>query len=158
MLKNDKETLPLAGTLRRLAVIGRWRMRRPRCAVLVGRGGCGRACQRRGGFACNTLGIPGGACAGRCNRERGCVGHCSGSRCVRDGRRHPAGVGEAADMSGRPRAVRIWIFPEAASIRRGGVRARAAPGETVIVVLFSGRPLVVPWLVEQADALLAAWF
>jgi beta-glucosidase len=28
----------------------------------------------------------------------------------------------------------------------------------VIVVLFSGRPLVVPWLVEKADAVLAAWF
>src|SRR5258706_9871531 len=33
--------------------------------------------------------------------------------------------------------------------------ARAKP---VIVVLFSGRPLVVPWLVEKADAVLAAWF
>ncbi len=28
----------------------------------------------------------------------------------------------------------------------------------VIVVLFSGRPLVVPWLIERADAVLAAWF
>ena len=31
-------------------------------------------------------------------------------------------------------------------------------GKPVIVVLFSGRPLVVPWLAEKADALLAAWF
>jgi len=36
-------------------------------------------------------------------------------------------------------------------------RARAA-NKPVIVVLFSGRPLVVPWLVEKADAVLAAWF
>jgi beta-glucosidase len=28
----------------------------------------------------------------------------------------------------------------------------------VIVVLFSGRPLVVPWLIDKADAVLAAWF
>jgi beta-glucosidase len=28
----------------------------------------------------------------------------------------------------------------------------------VIAILFSGRPLVVPWLIEQADAVLAAWF
>jgi beta-glucosidase len=28
----------------------------------------------------------------------------------------------------------------------------------VIVILFSGRPLVVPWLVERANAMLAAWF
>jgi beta-glucosidase len=32
------------------------------------------------------------------------------------------------------------------------------PAIPVIVVLFSGRPLVVPWLVDQAGALLAAWF
>src|SRR5262249_34676738 len=31
-------------------------------------------------------------------------------------------------------------------------------GLRVVVVLFSGRPLVIPWLAEQADALLAAWF
>ena len=36
-------------------------------------------------------------------------------------------------------------------------RARAM-NKRVIVVLFSGRPLVVPWLVEKADAVLAAWF
>jgi beta-glucosidase len=28
----------------------------------------------------------------------------------------------------------------------------------VIVILFSGRPLIVPWLVERADAVVAAWF
>jgi beta-glucosidase len=36
-------------------------------------------------------------------------------------------------------------------------QARAAD-KRVIVILFSGRPLVVPWLVERADAVLAAWF
>jgi beta-glucosidase len=34
-------------------------------------------------------------------------------------------------------------------------RAHAIP---VVVVLFCGRPLIVQWLVEQADALLIAWF
>jgi beta-glucosidase len=28
----------------------------------------------------------------------------------------------------------------------------------VITILFSGRPLIIPWLHEQSDALLAAWF
>ena len=36
-------------------------------------------------------------------------------------------------------------------------RARASK-VPVVAVLFSGRPLAVPWLAEQADALLAAWF
>jgi beta-glucosidase len=39
------------------------------------------------------------------------------------------------------------------------VTARAhALGIPVVAILFSGRPLVVPWLAEHADALLAAWF
>jgi beta-glucosidase len=33
-----------------------------------------------------------------------------------------------------------------------------ARGIRVIVSLFSGRPLIVPWLAEKADALLAVWF
>ena len=41
--------------------------------------------------------------------------------------------------------------------RRVFERARALR-KPVIVVLFSGRPLIVPWLVERADAVLAAWF
>jgi beta-glucosidase len=36
-------------------------------------------------------------------------------------------------------------------------RARALR-KPVIVILFSGRALIVPWLIEQADAVLAAWF
>jgi beta-glucosidase len=31
-------------------------------------------------------------------------------------------------------------------------------GKRVSVVLFSGRPLVLPWLFDQADAVIAAWF
>jgi beta-glucosidase len=34
----------------------------------------------------------------------------------------------------------------------------AALAKPVIVVVFSGRPLVLPWLIEKADAVLAAWF
>ena len=36
-------------------------------------------------------------------------------------------------------------------------RARAR-GKPVIALLFSGRPLIVPWLIEQAGAVIAAWF
>jgi len=68
-------------------------------------------------------------------------------------------LGEAATMSGEA-ASRAYLdlpgkqcrFAEAVFEH---AHARAKP---VIVVLFSGRPLVVPWLVEKADAVLAAWF
>jgi beta-glucosidase len=68
-------------------------------------------------------------------------------------------LGEGAGMSGegasrvdpglpgRQRALAEAIFDVA--------KARKSP---VIVVLFSGRPLIMPWLVERADAVLAAWF
>ncbi len=60
--------------------------------------------------------------------------------------------GEAAsraylDLPGKQRQFAEAVFKRA--------RTLAKP---VIVVLFSGRPLVVPWLVEKADAVLAAWF
>jgi beta-glucosidase len=68
-------------------------------------------------------------------------------------------VGEAADMSGEAASR---AFPELPGEQRALAeavleRARVA-GVPVVVVLFCGRPLIVPWLVERADALLVAWF
>ncbi len=64
-------------------------------------------------------------------------------------------VGEAANMSG-----------EAASRANPGLPGRQqqlaevvlASGRPVVAVLFSGRPLMVPFLAEKARALVAAWF
>lgn len=60
--------------------------------------------------------------------------------------------GEAASrahlgLPGRQREFADAVFERARQQRK-----------RVIVVLFSGRPLVIPWLAEKADALLAAWF
>ncbi|MDP9012763.1 MAG: glycoside hydrolase family 3 C-terminal domain-containing protein, partial [Pseudomonadota bacterium] len=68
-------------------------------------------------------------------------------------------VGEAATMSGEA-ASRAHLglpgsqreFAEAVFARAGQLR------KPVIVVLFSGRPLVVPWLADKCSAMLAAWF
>jgi beta-glucosidase len=68
-------------------------------------------------------------------------------------------LGEAATMSGEA-ASRAHLglpgkqreFAEAVFERARQLR------KPVIVILFSGRPLVIPWLAESADALLAAWF
>jgi beta-glucosidase len=68
-------------------------------------------------------------------------------------------LGEAAEMSGEAASR---AFPELPGEQRAlaeavleRARARRVP---VAVVLFCGRPLIVPWLAEQADALLVAWF
>jgi beta-glucosidase len=68
-------------------------------------------------------------------------------------------VGEAATMSGEA-ASRAHLglpgrqreFAEAVFERAGQLH------KPVVVVLFSGRPLVVPWLADRSDAMLAAWF
>jgi beta-glucosidase len=68
-------------------------------------------------------------------------------------------LGEAAIMSGEAASR---AYPELPGRQRELAQAvfeRAASSATpVIAILFSGRPLVIPWLAEQADAVLAAWF
>jgi beta-glucosidase len=68
-------------------------------------------------------------------------------------------VGEAAAMSGEAACRTDLDLPGAQPRLVRAVLARArALAKPVVSVLFSGRPLAVPWLVESSQALLAAWF
>jgi beta-glucosidase len=68
-------------------------------------------------------------------------------------------LGERAPMSGEAASRATPTLPGRQQALAEAVTARAkALGIPVVVVLFSGRPLVIPWLAEHADALLAAWF
>jgi beta-glucosidase len=68
-------------------------------------------------------------------------------------------VGEAAGMSGEAASRAHLGLPGKQHEFAQAVFERARScAKPVIVVLFSGRPLVLPWLVEKADAVLAAWF
>ena len=68
-------------------------------------------------------------------------------------------LGEGATMSGEAASR---AFPELPGRQRelaeAVLRHAAQLGKPVIALLFSGRPLIIPWLAEKADALLAAWF
>jgi beta-glucosidase len=68
-------------------------------------------------------------------------------------------LGEAAVMSGEASSRAHLGLPgiqrRLAEAIFERVQGSAIP---VIVILFSGRPLIVPWLVERADAVVAAWF
>jgi beta-glucosidase len=68
-------------------------------------------------------------------------------------------LGEAAVMSGEAASRAHLDLPGAqrafAETALDHARSRGIP---VIAVLFSGRPLVVPWLAARADAVLAVWF
>jgi beta-glucosidase len=68
-------------------------------------------------------------------------------------------LGEAADMSGEAACRAHLGLPGQQREFAQAVFDRARSlGKPVIAVLFSGRPLIVPWLMQQADAVLAAWF
>lgn len=68
-------------------------------------------------------------------------------------------LGERATMSGEAASRATPALPGRQQALAEAVTARArALGIPVVAILFSGRPLVVPWLAENADALLAAWF
>jgi beta-glucosidase len=68
-------------------------------------------------------------------------------------------VGEAATMSGEAASRAHLGLPGVQRSFCELVLARAGQlNIPVIVLLFSGRPLVLPWLLDAADAVLAAWF
>jgi beta-glucosidase len=68
-------------------------------------------------------------------------------------------LGEAAAMSGEAACRTRLGLPGKQRAFAEAVLARAEElGKPVVALLFSGRPLIVPWLVEKADAVLACWF
>jgi beta-glucosidase len=68
-------------------------------------------------------------------------------------------VGEAAEMSGEAASRANPALPGEQRALAEAVLDRARRDRIpVVVVLFSGRPLIIEWLAEQADALLAAGF
>jgi beta-glucosidase len=160
MLKNDRETLPLRGTLRRVCVIG------PLADAAAEMGGCWGSAGR----AEDRISVVGGLRQALPGTE---IVHARGVQFAgADESGIPAAVdlcdhadavvlciGESAEMSGEAASRAIPEVPAQQRVLAEAVFERArAKGLRVIVVLFSGRPLVIPWLSEQADALLAAWF
>jgi beta-glucosidase len=64
-------------------------------------------------------------------------------------------LGENAAMSGEAASRADLGLP---GEQRAWAEAILDLGKPVVALLFSGRPLTVPWLFERADAVLAAWF
>ena len=64
-------------------------------------------------------------------------------------------VGEAEWMSGEATSRTDLDLP---GNQRALAEAVLATGTPVVAIVFSGRPPIIPWLAERADALIAAWF
>ena len=66
-----------------------------------------------------------------------------------------AALGEAAEMSGESSSRSDIGLPEN---QRDLLRALMATGKPIVLVLFNGRPLTLPWENERIPAILEAWF
>jgi beta-glucosidase len=160
MLKNENDTLPLSGTARRLAVIGPLadapvEMRGPWWGAADADGAVSVVAGLRAAMPAAELLYAQGVAieSGDISGIGAALDVCAAADAV------VLCVGEAAGMSGEASSRAHLGLPGAQRHLAEAVLERAhAANKRVIVVLFSGRPLVVPWLVEKADAVLAAWF
>jgi beta-glucosidase len=160
LLKNEKDVLPLTGSARRLCVIGpladaAHEMRGPWAAagndlalvsVLQGlkQGMPGTQILYASGVPIDKGDTSGIAAA---------LEHCNGSDAIL------LCLGESATMSGEAASRAYPQLPGNQRALAEAVLERARSLKIpVITILFSGRPLIIPWLAEQSDALLAAWF
>jgi beta-glucosidase len=160
MLKNERETLPLSKSVRRLAVIGPladaaaemagpWAAAgEPQTYVSVLAG------LHRGLPGTDLVHAPGVAIdSGDRSGLPAAVDLCSGVDAI------VLCLGEAARMSGEAASRADPGLPGQQRALAEAVMERARADKVpVVAVLVSGRPLTVPWLAERADALLAAWF
>ncbi|MHB8816571.1 MAG: glycoside hydrolase family 3 N-terminal domain-containing protein, partial [Steroidobacteraceae bacterium] len=160
LLSNRNDALPLAAGLRRLALIGPladapgemrgpwWCSARPeeQVSVLTGMRAALPQAQVRHASGVDIAGDDESGIAAALEL-------CDGAEAV------VLCLGEAATMSGEAASRAHPGLPgrqrQLAETVLQRARARAIP---VIAVLFSGRPLIVPWLADQTSALLAAWF
>jgi beta-glucosidase len=160
MLQNVRATLPLSGSLGNLCVAG------PLADACEEMGGCWCAATRADAHVSVLQGLrsampetqishaPGVAIKGDDQSQIGAaLDQCESADAI------VLCLGEAANMSGEAASRTDLDLP---GLQRGFAQAvfdcASAQGIPVIVVLFSGRPLIVPWMFERADAVLAAWF
>ncbi len=66
-----------------------------------------------------------------------------------------AALGEAAEMSGESSSRSDIGIPE---VQLELLKALQETGKPVVLVLFTGRPLAIPWAAENVPAILNAWF
>ena len=159
LLKND-DALPLGRTVARLAVIG------PLADAAAEMGGPWGAAQRAQEHVTVLAGLREGMPEAEIVHAAGVAidsadrsGIATAVALCDDAEAIVLCLGESAAMSGEAASRAFPELPgQQRALAESILEAGRELGVPVIVVLFSGRPLVVPWLADAADALLAAWF
>ena len=159
LLKNE-EVLPLSASVRRLAVIGPladaagemrgpwWAAGEPESQITVLAG-------LRQELPQTELRYAPGVAIDSAERSgiAAAVGICEGVDAIL------LCLGEAATMSGEAASRADPGLPgQQRALAEAVIERARARNVPVIALLFSGRPLIVPWLASTANALLAAWF
>ena len=160
MLKNERAVLPLAHSVQRLCVIG------PLADAAAEMGGpwagaadCAAHVSVLAGVAAGLPGVqvlhaPGVAIDGGSMADAGAaIELCAHGDVIL------VCLGEAAAMSGEAASrAHLGLPGKQRAFAEAALDRAKALGKPVVALLFSGRPLIVPWLIEKADAVLACWF
>jgi beta-glucosidase len=160
MLKNDGDTLPLARSVRRLALLG------PLADASAEMRGVWWGAAAPEGHVTVLAGLRAALPDVEILHAEGVAIESADFGGMRSGLDHCAAadaivlcLGEAAVMSGEASSRAHLGLPGVQRRLAEAVFEQAQRSSIpVIVILFSGRPLVVPWLVDRANAVLAAWF
>src|SRR5256885_1571464 len=156
LLKNDKNVLPLAKTIRSIALIGP--LADSQKDVLGSWTGDGVP-----GDAITLLqGIRSKVPQAKINYVKGCNVDCPDAvgleeaiGAARESDVAIIALGESADMSGEAASRSSLDLP---GRQLDLVKAVQASGRPVVVVLMNGRPLTINWLAENTSAILETWF
>lgn len=157
LLKNEGAVLPISRHVRTIAVIGP--LADDRRAMLGSWIGAGRAEDVVTPLAGIRAAVNGGArvlyAQGTSLEGSGSSGFAEAQGVAREADVCLLFVGEHPDMSGEARSRSSLDLP---GIQEQLAQSLLAAGKPVVVVLFAGRPLTIPWLAEHAEAILLAWF
>jgi beta-glucosidase len=160
MLKNERDVLPLAQGIRRLCVIG------PLADAPAEMGGPWAAAGDSdthvsvlAGLSAALPGVeilyaPGVEIGGESGADVGAaLDLCTQADAIL------MCLGEAATMSGEAASrAHLGLPGKQREFAEAVLTLAGARHKPLVALLFCGRPLIVPWLIERADAVLACWF
>lgn len=156
LLKNEKDVLPLAKSVRSIALIGPLAdSQKDMIGSWTGDGKVEDAITLLQGLKSN---VP----QAKINYVKGCEIGCDradgfeeAARAARESDVVILAVGESAEMSGEAASRSSLDLP---GRQLDLVKAVHATGKPIIVVLMNGRPLTINWIAENTPAILETWF
>jgi beta-glucosidase len=155
LLRNEHATLPLPGTVRRVALLG------PLADAQDQMRGCWAAAGDVRDHVTVLAGLRSALPDARidCDSWLGADGGIRGLTLCDSADVIVLCLGEGADMSGEAASRAYPEIPASQRAMAEAVFERAgARNVPIIAIVFSGRPLLMTWLAARADAIIAAWF